>query len=68
MDYFMLCSKKEKGCPTAENAILYDKFYTPKEAEKVDIGNYPWYKNVNTEDVHFPDGLFFDCPGQIVGF
>ncbi|MDR1795196.1 MAG: hypothetical protein LBR25_07350 [Erysipelotrichaceae bacterium] len=43
MEYFTLAAKKEKGCPLAIGAMLYDKFYDKKEADKVDVGRFPWY-------------------------
>jgi len=57
MEYFMLYSKKDRGCPEAISAILYDRFYPVKDAEKVDIGRYSWYESVNPQDIRFSDGL-----------
>jgi len=69
MDYFILSSKKDKGCPEAiSSAILYDKFYTSKDAGKINIGDYPWYKNVYIEDTSFPEGLFLIAKDKLWDF
>jgi len=68
MDYFLLLSKKDRGCPEVQSAILYDKFYVSKNAEKIDIGNYSWYKNLYPNDIPFQEKLFFIAKDKLWDF
>ena len=46
MNYYILAAKEDVGCPVSlvELAVLHDKYYEPKVAQKLEHGLvYPWY-------------------------
>jgi hypothetical protein len=60
MEYFLLSRKKDRGCPTGFLfSVLYDRFYSRKEAKKIEHGYFPWYKDALDLNARIllPDGL-----------
>lgn len=55
MNYFVLSTKVERGCPIAliEDAKLYDQYY--EELKKApEVGSYPWYSYKTSQTCALP--------------
>jgi hypothetical protein len=71
MNYFGTSYKKDRGCPDDKGCmILYDAFYEPKEAQKIEYGDYPWYANKSLGQPHqkFPNGLHLIAKKSLIDF
>jgi hypothetical protein len=60
MLYYRLSQKEERGCPVGGlNAVLYDKYYTRKEAAHIEYGRFPWYAKIRNPEfkITLPEGM-----------